>query len=318
MNINFCIHRYGEWTMLMLGESVLSLLIVDVVEGAEYYKTLISGVISITLLEYLHFRSQPHNPDDHAMRRKKEAGIAFSYTMWIYSAALIVLGTSYKMLLYEYVYEEKANKAYKESSSGGDDYGSDSGYGGGDDDSHRRGRMLFGDLGRALAGADDAVVGYDPDRRQAIAHFFCGSMAIVWFCSDLMITIHRGLKDNLGRCRFEQEGSTKKVLGLCLVLIRVGLIAFIATLSQYVTEPDFLAFIGLMGILTQVALRYIGSIIFDEHDDDDDLILPQELMGHFEKSDASFQPKKWPNVTEGQAVSSELKSSDLHMKKIEE
>ena len=348
MNINFCIHRFGEWTMLMLGESVLSLLIVDVVETTPYYKTLFSGVISITLLEYLHFRSQPHNPDDHAMRRKKEAGLAFSYTMWIYSAALIVLGTAYKMLLYEYIYEEKAKKssnyAEKDSSYGvdeaygygdpgyGDNYAGYEEYGGGTntnnydavgydeyaDDGHRllqrqrsRSRMmLFGDISRALAGADDGASGYDPDRRQRIAHFFCGSMAIVWLCSDIMITIHRGLKDNLGRCRLEQHGP-KKLHAMALVFVRIGLIGFIATLSQYVTEPDLLAFVGLLGILTQVALRYVGSIIFDEGDDEDLDNFNVEALGHFEKSDMSFQPKKWPNVTEAQAVSAEFKSSDM-------
>jgi hypothetical protein len=29
MNIDFTLHRNGEWTMLMLGESVFSILIVD-------------------------------------------------------------------------------------------------------------------------------------------------------------------------------------------------------------------------------------------------------------------------------------------------
>jgi hypothetical protein len=60
MNITFATHRWGEWTMLMLGESVLSMLIVDITESAEYYKTFFSGILSITLLEFLHFRSQPH------------------------------------------------------------------------------------------------------------------------------------------------------------------------------------------------------------------------------------------------------------------
>jgi hypothetical protein len=51
------------------GESVLSLLIVVAPETSEYYETFFSGVISITLLEYLHFRSQPYDADDHAMVR---------------------------------------------------------------------------------------------------------------------------------------------------------------------------------------------------------------------------------------------------------
>jgi hypothetical protein len=284
MNISFVIHRYGEWTMLMLGESVLSLLIVDVTEGSSYYNTFFSGIISITLLgkngiagvswssvsrfltylifllEYLHFRSQPHNPDDHAMRRKKEAGILFVFLMQIYSAALIVLGTAYKMLLYEYVYETE-----------------DSGK-----------RMLFPVFSRLLAGSSGADGRFTlEDRRQKIAHLFCASMAIIWFCSDVMTLAHRGLKDNLGRCRIGTSGALRYA-SVTFFLVRVGLIVFIATLSQYVTEPDVLAVLGLLGILCQVALRFVGSFIFEEQFTHDD--------GSNEFDDV------WPNITKPQAI----------------
>lgn len=83
--------------MVMLGESVLSLLIVVVPETADYYTTFFFGIISITLLEYLHFRSQPHDPNDHAMRRSKEAGVAFNALMFVYCGALVILGVSYKV-----------------------------------------------------------------------------------------------------------------------------------------------------------------------------------------------------------------------------
>ena len=136
------IHRWGEWTMLMLGESVLSLLIVDVTETRGYYRTFFCGIVSITLLEFLHFRSQPHDPDDHALRRSKEGGIAFTFLMQMYSAALVILGTAYKMLLYEYVYEEEA-----------------------EDSSYRR--ALFSGLSRFLAAGDAPK--FDPeDRRQCV------------------------------------------------------------------------------------------------------------------------------------------------------
>ena len=162
MNINFAIHRYGEWTMLMLGESVLSLLIVDVSERSDYYKTFFSGILSITFLEFLHFRSQPHDPDDHALRRSKEAGVLFTTLMQIYSAALVALGTAYKMLLFEYVFEETAR-----------------------DSSHRRQLSAF--LDRFLAGAAEAPRFTTDDRRQRVAHFFCISLALVFVCLDGMI-----------------------------------------------------------------------------------------------------------------------------------
>jgi hypothetical protein len=246
--------------MLMLGESVLSLLIVDVTPTREYYKAFFSGILSITLLEFLHFRSQPHDADDHALRRSKEAGVAFTSLMQIYCAALVVLGTSYKMLLFEYVYEG--------------------------DTSDRR--MLFPlAFARILAGAETPDFPYE-ERRQRVADFFCGSLALVWFCSDAMILTHRGLKDNLGRCRWDQIGS-RKYIAMALALIRIGMIIFIATLSQYATEPELLCFIGMVGILAQVLLRVVGTSIFDEEERHED----------FESS--SF----WPNVTRPEAISAE-------------
>ena len=248
MNVTFTIHRWGEFTMIFLGESILSLLIVDVAEKSDYYKTSFSGIISITLLEYLHFRSQPHDADDHALRRSKEAGIIFTTIMQVYCASLVVLGTSYKMLLYEYVYEAKA-----------------AGH-----------RVLSNPLSLLLAGAGAPMFDLE-ERRQRIAHFFCISMAIVWLCSDLMIINHRGLKDNLGRCRFSHKGLLR-FFAFILVVLRIGMVCFIATLSQYVTQPSVLAFVGLIGISGQVLLRVVGSSFFgpefEKHHDNDSSLWP--------------------------------------------
>jgi hypothetical protein len=64
-----CFSQFSFFYAHPPGESVLSLLIVVAPETSEYYETFFSGVISITLLEYLHFRSQPYDADDHAMVR---------------------------------------------------------------------------------------------------------------------------------------------------------------------------------------------------------------------------------------------------------
>lgn len=237
LNVDFVIHRYGEWTMLVLGESILSLLIVEVIEGSHYYVTFYSGILSVVLLQVIHFRSQPAHADDHALRRSKEAGVSFSLLMTVYSAALVLLGVSYKMLLYEFVYEPKGG-----------------------------GRFLF-KIPRWLAGGGGALQYDTEDRRQRIANFFGGSMAIVWFCSDALILVHRGIKANVGRCTCIH---TKKVQfkGVFLVIVRAGLIAAAATMSLYETDPERLALFGLAGIILQLMLRITSSIMFP-----DDLVL---------------------------------------------
>lgn len=261
--------------MLCLGESVLSLLIVDVTTGsAEAYATFYIGILSVILLQYLHFRSQPHHADEHAMRRKKEAGLGFTYLMQIYSAALILLGTAYKMFLYEYVYE---------------DY----------EDSHRL--LLWKIASRFLAG-DSSGTGLELDageRQQRIANFFCATLGIVFFTQDLMLLMHKGLKDNMGRCRCKHTGKTR-VISVALTFIRVGIVVFIVTLRGYVTGPLWLSIIGLCCILAQVILRVVSSIVFPDDavhweggiDEDGNHIMVEDDENEF----------KWPNTTEAQAV----------------
>mmetsp|Transcript_8566 Transcript_8566/g.21436 ORF Transcript_8566/g.21436 Transcript_8566/m.21436 type:complete len:669 (+) Transcript_8566:40-2046(+) len=267
MNIDFCFHRYGAWIMLMLGESVLSLLIVVAPDTSDYYKTFFSGILSITLLEYLHFRSQPYDADDHAMRRSKDAGIMFGYLMLIYSAALVVLGTCYKMLLYELVYSSD----YEDSDSSGQ---------------RRRRSLLLAVFERVLAGSGGDASGLQhDDRQQSIADLFGGSMAIVFACSDLMILTHRGIASNYQcSCKDKHKSLPVRILAVVLIVVRVGMIGFTASLGQWMTDPPTLSFIGLCSILFQVSLRFAGTALYGpvfKSDDDDD----------------NNGENVWPNVT---------------------
>jgi hypothetical protein len=177
MNVDFLIHRHGEWVLLMLGESVLSLLIVDLSSGVEYYSTFFCGIISIILLEYLHFRSQPHDPGEHALRRSRSAGLAFATMLHVYSTALVVLGTCYKMFLHEFMYEENQTGDGNAATMSSNYTKSSSGI-----------RLLLDRVdARFLASALDEASYMDVDeRRQRIADFFSGSLAIVWFSLDTM------------------------------------------------------------------------------------------------------------------------------------
>lgn len=265
--------------MLMLGESILSLLIVDISGGSDYYGTFYTGILSVVLLQYLHFRSQPHHADEHAMRRKKEAGMAFVILMQIYSAALILLGVSYKMFLFEYVYEDEGSRRTLIQEGEG---------------AHR---MLF-DVTRGLAGGGSAALEYDTaDRQQRIANFFCGSLAVVWFCTDVMLIVHKGLKDNVGRCKCKHTHKTKLV-AVVLILLRVGLIAFMATLFLYVTDPLLLPVTGLCCIFGQLILRVISNVVFPDdrvHSEVDD-------HGKHVIVEDDEDENTWPNTTQAQAL----------------
>ena len=90
--------------LVTLGESILSLVIVDNIakdNDRKYYLVFFFGVLGVIFLQILYFKSQPHDASHHALRRSRLGGITFNFLVQIYSAALILVGVSYKMMLTE-------------------------------------------------------------------------------------------------------------------------------------------------------------------------------------------------------------------------
>lgn len=214
----------------------------DLSEGGTYYQTFFCGVLSVILLEYLHFRSQPHNPDEHALRKTAMSALLFTNLMYVYSIALVVLGTCYKMFLFEFVYESKGER-----------------------------RFLSPIVQRLLAGGESAALRFETDdRQQRIAHFFSASLALVFFCLDGMSLAHKGISANVDRCQCDKTQKVRNTV-ILLVIFRVALIVFFATLSQYCTDPAILAALGFGGIVVQLAIRVLGAFLFpaDEEEQED-------------------------------------------------
>ena len=161
MNVEFTLHRLGEWVMLMLGESVLSLLIVGESGGRRYYTTFYSGMLTVTMMQYLFFRSQPFEAEDHAMRRDRLGGYQFFYGMLAYSATLILIGCSFKLILHHYLDETEVAEGHEIES-------------------------------------DEPQYPLEESARR-IANMFSWSMAASFFFLDVMTMAHRGWKDNFGR-----------------------------------------------------------------------------------------------------------------------
>lgn len=144
--------------------------------------------------------------------------------------------------------------------------------------------LLAGIFGRILAGGEEAPEIDPAERRQRVAGMFSGSMAVVWACSDLMIVAHQGPRHNFQKCKDRHLSLPMRVLAFLLFVTRIGMIAFIASLSQYFTEPQGLSFIGLCGIAFQVILRVAGTSLYGPAFD-------SNTGPEFESQDI------WPNVT---------------------
>jgi hypothetical protein len=286
INIDFSIHRHGEWTMLLLGESVLSLLIVDGV-GRDFYMTFYCGIVTVVLLQFLHFRSQPHDPDSHSMRRHKNAGVLYGILFAWYSAALLIVGVSYKLFL-------------SEAST--------------DNGTYRRLEFLppvdmdersTRDLAAVASSSSSSCVPYGEERRENITRLFSGAMAVVFFCMDAIVLCHVGLKREAQRCQFVdnvccvtgEHSKQYNYKGIFLVTFRASITLFMATLSLWLSDSNFLAEIGLAVVVCQLINRFLGDIFFPyavhfggvhHHEGLDD-------------EDEYDEEYKWPNVTHPQS-----------------
>jgi len=275
MNVDFLIHRYGEWTMLMLGESILSLLIVNDISDyseREFYTTFYLGIVSVTLLQFLYFKSQPHSADYHAMRRSRLAGIVYGVVIQYYSAALIVVGVSYKMLLIEYSkdHEVKPSDGYENTS-------------GAADDSHRW-------LAGSSSSSDDLSTS---ERQKRIALMFGCGLGTLFICLDLLLLAHNGFASTRQRCRSEKTGKFN-ILGFFLVVVsRYLIVAFIVVICLHYTDPMGVAWLGFAAIVMQIIVRITGKILFPrtisihENDGEKVVVVMKEDSGEHE----------WPNVS---------------------
>jgi hypothetical protein len=233
LNVDFCIHRYAEWTMLMLGESILSLLTVDVpAENSVYFSTFYCSLLTVIFLQYLHFRSMPHRADDHAMRRSKNRGMVWIACKYAYSGALLALGAAFTLFVTSFSYEVLVDD---------EDDTTDSDH-------------------RVLAGGGVGTMSRHEfkNREQRAAHLFSIAMALSFFALDGMSIMNVGF-DNARKRAYCDKSHAYNIKGVVLVALRVGAIVFVATLSQWKTDPQVLAGIGLGVTIGQILLRKLGQ-----------------------------------------------------------
>jgi len=66
-NTDYLIHRYGEFVMLMIGEGVLSLLVIETVETHDYFVAIVCGLLTMIFIFVLKTESEPHDSSKHAL-----------------------------------------------------------------------------------------------------------------------------------------------------------------------------------------------------------------------------------------------------------
>lgn len=229
--------------MLMYGECILSLLIEDSPqEDGSYYWTFYLSLMTVIMLQYLHFRSQPHDADDHVLRRSKDRGLVWQIFLFVYASSLIALGSSFTLLV-------RSSSADEASRAREDDNAS--------------GRY------RSLATGESTVYPLLEMRRRG-TYIFAISLALVFLSLDVMSLTHVGFKHSRRRC-YCKESKWYNKIGIALVVARVGLIGLTGSLAWIIdgnSDDDVVALTGTGFAITlvQLGMRHLGETFLSEAD----------------------------------------------------
>ena len=249
-NVGYMIHRYGEWIMLMVGESILSLLIVETTESRNYYIITTFGVLSVILLHILKVESDPSHAEDHALWGNLRNAMIYSYLLQILSMSLIAFGICFKIFLKDVVKEEKQQDTGEEYDNDTDEKAVE-GYG----------RML-------------APSGNTSD--EAAAALFTAALSFVLVSLELMLLTHNGLKKAIRRLYHEQvesnddenvQSTRRDKLNIPIIIIAIvkfATILFAVTLNRWTSEPAILTLCGF-GIVFIMALTRVFGWAFIHH-----------------------------------------------------
>ena len=170
--------------MLMLGESIFSLLIIDVQDrGRHFYLVFYFSLLTVILLQLLHFQSQPHEADLHAVRRNKNRGMLWSLLQTLYSLSLVIMGASYTFfLLYA------------------------------DDDEERR-QLITRQMASAGSGSSTDRIG--------AAHLYSGALSVVFLSLTIMNVLHKSSEELQVQCFLKTE---KRYAATLAAILRIGIV----------------------------------------------------------------------------------------------
>jgi len=219
MNIDFLVHRFGEFTMLFFGEAVMGLLIVETAKANEYYTPIVIGILSVMVLQVFKFESEPHGDcEGHCLWRGLKAFFVYNLLTQALCVGLICFAISFKAGL------TTVAAAQKEENN----------------------------IRRMLSGGESIVTMY------AISVLYSISLAIVLTSIALMTCTHAGFKKTYGVTDLKENGNeihrSCNLKNLFRLTFHVGSIIFVATMFLWIEDNTF-ANIGIgFGVTIVLAL----------------------------------------------------------------
>ena len=230
--------------MLMLGESIFSLLIVDVQDkGLDFYLVFYFSLLTVILLQLLHFQSQPHEAELHAVRRDKNRGMLWALLQNVYSLSLVIMGASFtSFLLYADERDDRRRFVIRQLASGGVDYNSG---------------------------------------RVGSAHLYSGALALVLLSLTIMNVLHKNSDEIQVQCLMK---TGKKFTVTLAAIMRIGIVIIAGTISQWTLKPKFITLTGLLCVIADLFSRKIESVYAKNQNSVEEAISHENEHGNSEEA----------------------------------
>mmetsp|Transcript_57849 Transcript_57849/g.159701 ORF Transcript_57849/g.159701 Transcript_57849/m.159701 type:complete len:145 (-) Transcript_57849:160-594(-) len=119
LHMQFFLHRHGEWLMLMLGECILSLLLVtehvsDVNRNNRiaFYMTFLPALLTANCLQFSGYAYEVWTTDDHVMHQSLGGGAIWIILRVIYYGSTLATGVGLRVSLKNYDQEPDVEYAW--------------------------------------------------------------------------------------------------------------------------------------------------------------------------------------------------------------
>jgi len=307
MNIDYFIHRFGEFTMLFFGEAVMGLLIVETTESSTYYGVAILGVLTVVVLQAFKFESEPHGhdggSDDHCLWRGMKCFFAYNLLTQVLCVGLIAFAVSFKVGLNYLV--TTGSSSHTTSSSTIDDYNNNN-----NNDNHSS---------RMLGGGGSVSVSTD-----VIAILYCASLTLILTSIELMGYSHQGLiktyalffseNDESNNNINEQQRQRRSMVNwkvLFGTLFKLGLLVCVATLYLWIDQLDVLAGVGFLISIIFASSKVIEHLLVTKKHKVKKLVKSVSKRMSYNNNKSAEKKRSAMSVTEKEFSTEDLNQTDM-------
>ncbi len=252
---DYLIKRYGEFTLLMLGESILSLIgIGHTTISRDYYLVVIVGIVTVIWLHFLHFESELQNASEHALWGHRWNTVCYILIIQVITISLIGFGSSFKgesvttlalrlilltvkislihlilnmpVFLHE-VIDENTHESTHES-------------------------------------ANESKT--QPTHEKNGTIFFVIVLSLVVVSLELLNLCHTGIKRAVGHLFQTIEGGKRKLYWPIVIisLIKVAIFLFCMTLHKWLDEPEYIVPAGCAVVIALSITRVVVHFLLHE------------------------------------------------------